>query len=141
TDGVHLAYTPTMDWLFEEPLFTKLKAHGLAVGQPSDDDMGNSEVGHNALGAGRVFPQGAKLCNEAIASGRIFEGDAWKTIVERAKAGSTLHYTGLLSDGSVHGNIQHLLDIRDRCAAESIARVRCHILTDGRDVGEKSAPG
>ncbi len=141
SDGVFLAYTPTMDWLFKEKLFTKLKAHGLAVGQPSDEDMGNSEVGHNALGAGRVFPQGAKLCNEAIASKRIFDGESWKTIVERAKHGGTAHFIGLLSDGNVHSNIQQLLDILDRCAEEKVARVRCHILTDGRDVGEKSAPG
>lgn len=141
SDGVHLAYTPTLDWLFEEPLFTKLKAHGTAVGQPTDEDMGNSEVGHNALGAGRVFPQGAKLCNEAIADKRVFQGDAWKTIVARAKEGGTAHFIGLLSDGNVHSNIQQLLDILDQCAAENVARVRCHILTDGRDVGERSALG
>lgn len=142
SDGVHLAYTPTLDKLMaEEPLFTKLKAHGLAVGQPTDGDMGNSEVGHNALGAGRVFPQGAKLCNEAIATKRIFEGDAWKTLVSRAKDGGTAHFIGLLSDGNVHSNIQQLLDIVDQCAAEGVAKVRCHILADGRDVGEKSALG
>lgn len=141
SDGVFLAYTPTLDWLFKEPLYTKLKAHGLAVGQPSDDDMGNSEVGHNALGAGRVFPQGAKLCNEAIASKRIFDGGAWKTIVQRAEDGGTAHFIGLLSDGNVHSNIQQLLDILDQCAKEGVQRVRCHILTDGRDVGERSAPG
>tara|TARA_R110001592_G_scaffold22866_2_gene90460 strand:+ start:165 stop:1796 length:1632 start_codon:yes stop_codon:yes gene_type:complete len=142
SDGVFLAYTPTLDKLMaEEPLFTKLKAHGLAVGQPSDDDMGNSEVGHNALGAGRIFPQGAKLCNEAIASKRVFDGETWKAVVKRAKDGGTAHFIGLLSDGNVHSNIQQLLDILDQCVVEGVSRVRCHILTDGRDVGEKSAPG
>ncbi|MCF6287553.1 MAG: hypothetical protein L3K26_20585 [Candidatus Hydrogenedentes bacterium] len=142
SDGVHLAYTPTLDKLMaEEPLYTKLKAHGLAVGQPSDGDMGNSEVGHNALGAGRIFPQGAKLCNEAIASKRVFESDAWKSVVGKGNDGGTVHFMGLLSDGNVHSNIQQLLDMLDQCATEGVARVRCHILTDGRDVGEKSAPG
>jgi len=141
SDGVHLAYTPTLDKLFKEPLFTKLKAHGLAVGQPSDDDMGNSEVGHNALGAGRVFPQGARLCNEAIAEKRVFDGETWKSIVARANEGGTAHFIGLLSDGNVHSNIQQLLDILDQCTVDGIGRVRCHILTDGRDVGERSALG
>jgi len=70
-DGVFVAHTPVLDALFQEPLMTRLKAHGKAVGLPSDEDMGNSEVGHNALGAGRVFSQGAMLVNEAIASGRV----------------------------------------------------------------------
>ena len=56
SNGVFLANTPVLDALSQEPLFAQLKAHGTAVGMPSDDDMGNSEVGHNALGAGRVFP-------------------------------------------------------------------------------------
>jgi len=74
SDGVFLAYKPTLDSLFQEPLFAKLKAHGKAVGLPSDEDMGNSEVGHNALGCGRVLAQGAQLVNEAVASGHIFSG-------------------------------------------------------------------
>ena len=77
SNGVYLAYTPVLDTLFQAPMFTRLKAHGTAVGMPSDDDMGNSEVGHNALGVGRVFSQGAKLVSEAIHSGKIFEGRAW----------------------------------------------------------------
>ena len=75
-DGVYVSHTPVLDQLFTEPLYTELKAHGTAVGLPSDDDMGNSEVGHNALGAGRIFPQGAKLVNEAFESGIIFQGRA-----------------------------------------------------------------
>ena len=139
SDGVFLAYTPVLDELSREPLFVKLKAHGTAVGLPSDEDMGNSEVGHNALGAGRVFAQGAKLVNAAIASGAIFSGAAWKQAAARAKAGGTLHLIGLLSDGNVHSHIDHLFALLDRCAADDFRRVRVHPLLDGRDVGEKSA--
>jgi 2,3-bisphosphoglycerate-independent phosphoglycerate mutase len=139
SDGVFLANTPVLDSLFAEPLFTKLKAHGMAVGLPSDDDMGNSEVGHNALGAGRVFAQGARLVNDAIATGAIFTGGAWKTAVSRGKAGGTLHLIGLLSDGNVHSHIAHVLAMLDRAAADGVARVRIHPLLDGRDVGERSA--
>ncbi|MCX8066086.1 MAG: 2,3-bisphosphoglycerate-independent phosphoglycerate mutase [Candidatus Hydrogenedentes bacterium] len=139
SDGVYLAYTPTLDMLFEEPLFTKLKAHGTAVGLPTDEDMGNSEVGHNALGAGRVFAQGARLVNEAIASGRLFKGNTWLKVMERAKSGGTIHFIGLLSDGNVHSHIDQLLAIIRHCAGERVQRIRVHILTDGRDVPERSA--
>ena len=139
SDGVYQAYTPVLDELFAEPLFTKLKAHGTSVGLPSDEDMGNSEVGHNALGAGRVFTQGAKLVNEAIATGSLFSGPSWQAVLSRARAGGTVHFIGLLSDGNVHSHIIHLFALLDRCAAEGVARVRVHPLLDGRDVGEKSA--
>ncbi len=138
SDGVHLAYTPLLDALLQEKLYTQLKAHGKAVGMPSDEDMGNSEVGHNALGAGRVFAQGAKLVSEAIASGRIFEGSGWLKAMETGKAGGTVHLIGLLSDGNVHSHIDHLLALLDRCGAEGIMRVRVHPLADGRDVQERS---
>jgi len=138
SDGVYMAYTPVLDQLFKEPLYTQLRAHGMAVGLPSDDDMGNSEVGHNALGAGRVFAQGAKLVNEAIASGRIFEGHAWKEAAKRVTSGGTLHFIGLLSDGNVHSHIDQLFALLSRCADENLKRIRIHPLADGRDVGEKS---
>ncbi len=141
SDGVYLANTPVLDALFQEPLFARLKAHGTAVGQPSDADMGNSEVGHNALGAGRVFAQGARLVNEAIASARLFEGAAWKSVLAQAASGGTVHFIGLLSDGNVHSHIDQLLALLGRCAAEGVKRVRVHPLTDGRDVGERSALG
>jgi 2,3-bisphosphoglycerate-independent phosphoglycerate mutase len=141
SDGVHLAYTPELDCLFEAPLYTELKAHGTAVGMPSDDDMGNSEVGHNALGAGRVFAQGAKLVSEAIANGRIFDGAAWKQAIAQANQGGTLHLMGLLSDGNVHSHIDHVLAMLDRAASDGVQRVRLHVLLDGRDVGERSALG
>ena len=139
SDGVHMAYTPVLDALLQEKLVTRLKAHGLAVGLPSDDDMGNSEVGHNALGAGRIFSQGAKLVNEALESGRIFAGRAWQEIEKSAGAGGTVHFIGLVSDGNVHSHILQLQALLDRCDAMNIARVRVHGLLDGRDVGQKSA--
>lgn len=139
SDGVYMAYTPTLDALFTEPLYTQLKAHGLAVGLPTDEDMGNSEVGHNALGAGRVFAQGARLVNEAIASGRLFQGAAWRRVMEHARNGGTVHFIGLLSDGYVHSHIDQLFALLDQCGREDVARVRVHPLMDGRDVGERSA--
>lgn len=141
SDGVHLAYTPELDLLMQGDLYIQLKAHGTAVGMPTDDDMGNSEVGHNTLGAGRVFAQGAKLVQESIQSGSLFEGDVWKAAVDRATQGGTLHFIGLLSDGNVHSHIDHVLSLVDRCAAEDVPRVRVHVLLDGRDVGERSAMG
>lgn len=139
SDGVYMAYTPVLDELFKEPLYMQLKAHGTAVGLPTDEDMGNSEVGHNALGAGRVFSQGARLVNEAIQSGKIFTGAAWQSIRERAANGGTVHFIGLLSDGNVHSHIEQLYALIDRCAHDGMPRVRVHPLMDGRDVGEKSA--
>ena len=79
---------------------------------PSDDDMGNSEVGHNAIGCGQVYSQGAKLVNESIASGAIYETDTWKKAVNLSDD-NTLHLLGLLSDGNVHSNINHLLSLID----------------------------
>ena len=108
-NAVYLANTPTLDKLFSQYPTLKLQAHGVAVGLPSDDDMGNSEVGHNALGAGQVFAQGAKLVTGAIESGKMFEGETWKALVANVKEkNSTLHFLGLFSDGNVHSHIDHL---------------------------------
>ena len=119
---------------------TKLKAHGKAVGLPSDEDMGNSEVGHNAIGCGRVFSQGAKLVGASIATGAIFQGAVWKTIVERSsKGGGCLHFMGLFSDGNVHSHIDHLKAMVEHASGEGVMRIRFHLLLDGRDVGAQSA--
>ena len=139
TNAVYLARTPTLDRLFSSRLYCQLQAHGTAVGLPSDKDMGNSEVGHNALGAGRVFDQGASLVSSAIDSGQIFESAVWNDISRRAMDGGTLHFIGLLSDGNVHSHISHLYKLIDKCAQLEIKKVRVHALLDGRDVGEKSA--
>ena len=86
-----------------------------------------------------MFAQGAQLVNDAIASGAIFRGTAWQAAMARGKAGGTVHFIGLLSDGNVHSHISHLFALLDRCAHEGVARVRVHPLLDGRDVGERSA--
>jgi 2,3-bisphosphoglycerate-independent phosphoglycerate mutase len=140
-DAVAAARTPTLERVGRESLSTQLAAHGVAVGMPSDEDMGNSEVGHNALGAGRVFDQGAKLVQAAIDSGLLFDGPVWKDLVGAVKQhGSTLHFIGLLSDGNVHSHIDHLLALISRADQEGVAEVYVHILLDGRDVPKTSAP-
>ncbi len=140
SDAVFLADTPTLDKLLSEiKLQTKLKAHGPAVGLPSEDDMGNSEVGHNAIGAGRVFAQGAKLVNKSLESGDIFKSDNWHKVIATANEGGTIHFIGLLSDGNVHSHIKHLFAMINKCAESGVKKLRVHTLLDGRDVGEKSA--
>ena len=120
---------------------TKLKAHGKAVGLPSDDDMGNSEVGHNAIGCGRVFAQGAKLVSASIETGAMFRGETWRKLVANVQAGDgrSLHFLGLFSDGNVHSHIDHLKAMISRAKDDGVRRVRVHVLLDGRDVGEQSA--
>ena len=139
-NAVFQAYTPTLDRIMKEYPTVRLKAHGTAVGLPSDDDMGNSEVGHNALGAGQVFAQGAKLVTQSIESGKMFASETWQTLIGNVKANaSTLHFLGLFSDGNVHSHIDHLKAMLTRAKTEGVSRVRVHILIDGRDVGETSA--
>lgn len=141
SDGVFLAKTPTLDDLMKSKLYTTLKAHGTAVGMPSDDDMGNSEVGHNALGAGRVFDQGAKLVKKSIESGEIFKTETWNKLVARVKDNNKyFHFIGLLSDGNVHSHIDQLLAMLTEIAKEGVKNACVHALLDGRDVHEKSAP-
>ena len=139
-DAVTLANTPVLDKLLKERPNTRLKAHGSAVGLPTDDDMGNSEVGHNALGCGQIYSQGAKLVNESIESGKMFASETWLKLVDNCKAnGSTMHFIGLLSDGNVHSNISHLKQMIIKAKEMGIKKVRCHILLDGRDVPATSA--
>ncbi|MCK5155929.1 MAG: 2,3-bisphosphoglycerate-independent phosphoglycerate mutase [Spirochaetales bacterium] len=139
-DAVADAHTETLDGLLKTAPWTKLKAHGIAVGLPSDDDMGNSEVGHNAIGCGRVFAQGAKLVNKSIESGAVFSGDVWVKLIENVKNTSgTLHFIGLTSDGNVHSNLAHLRAMIIQAKKNGISKVRIHTLLDGRDVGELSA--
>ncbi len=139
-NAVKAANTPTLDALMRDYPMIPLKAHGTAVGLPSDDDMGNSEVGHNALGAGQVFAQGAKLVTQSIESGKIFASDTWKTLVSRVMTpAQTLHFIGLFSDGNVHSHIDHLKAMILQAKKEGVRRVRVHVLIDGRDVGETSA--
>lgn len=138
SNAVTEADTPTLDALLASPLSTSLLAHGAAVGLPSDDDMGNSEVGHNALGAGRVFAQGAKLVNQAISDGRLWATDVWHAAVEHGRA-HTMHFIGLHSDGNVHASLDHLYAMLHHAADEGVRSARVHILLDGRDVPPRSA--
>lgn len=139
-NAVSQSYTPTLDRLMRDYPNTLLKAHGKAVGLPSDDDMGNSEVGHNAIGAGQVFAQGAKLVSRAIETGDMFRAKGWTEIRDNAvEHASTLHFIGLFSDGNVHSHINHLKAMIEQAKKDGVKTVRVHILLDGRDVGETSA--
>lgn len=138
--AIAAAKKPTLDRLFATCPNITLRAHGTAVGMPSDEDMGNSEVGHNAIGAGQVYSQGAALVADAIATGAIWQGAAWQEIIAGAKAGrGVVHFMGLFSDGNVHSHIEHLKAMVLRAKEEGIATVRIHALIDGRDVPETSA--
>ena len=137
-DAVKVAKTPTLDHLLATCPHTYLKAHGTAVGLPSDEDMGNSEVGHNALGCGQVYSQGAKLVGESIENGALYASETWKELVANAE-GKAMHFLGLLSDGNVHSNISHLIALLRQAHAEGVKKAYCHILLDGRDVPATSA--
>ncbi len=140
SNAVAGAYTPTLDMLMSKYPMVTLKAHGTAVGLPSDDDMGNSEVGHNALGSGQVFAQGAKLVSNSIESKKMFTSSTWCELIANVKENnSTLHFMGLFSDGNVHSHIDHLKAMLVEAKAEGVNKVRIHTLIDGRDVGETSA--
>lgn len=139
-DMVWNASTPTLDKLLKEYPNCQLKAHGTAVGLPTDDDMGNSEVGHNALGCGQIYSQGAKLVNESIENGSVYDSNAWREILANCiVSNSALHFIGLLSDGNVHSNISHLIAMLREAKESGIERVRVHALLDGRDVPSDSA--
>ncbi|MDR1935365.1 MAG: 2,3-bisphosphoglycerate-independent phosphoglycerate mutase [Candidatus Accumulibacter sp.] len=142
--AIAAARKPNLDRLFADYSNVRLRAHGTAAGMPSDEDMGNSEVGHNAIGAGQVYSQGAALVAGAIASGAIWQAEAWREIVAGARAGAggkpgALHFIGLFSDGNVHSHIDHLKAMVLRAREDGVAAVRVHILLDGRDVPETSA--
>jgi 2,3-bisphosphoglycerate-independent phosphoglycerate mutase len=139
-NAVQAAVKPTLDRLMATCPWTRLAAHGVAVGMPSDADMGNSEVGHNALGAGRVFDQGAKLVQEAIATGAMFRGQGWREVTANViKNAGCLHFIGLFSDGNVHSHLDHLKAMVAEAKRLGVPRVAVHALLDGRDVGETSA--
>ncbi|CAM6087611.1 unnamed protein product [Calypogeia fissa] len=141
-NAIYTAETPTMDSLKngKPDTWRLVKAHGPWVGLPKEEDMGNSEVGHNALGAGRIFEQGAGLVDSALETGKLFQGDGFKYIQESFAEG-TLHLIGLLSDGGVHSRLDQLQGLLKGSAAHGAKRIRVHILTDGRDVLDGSSLG
>ena len=137
-DAFHLARTPVLDALFSSGEYRTLYAHGTAVGLPSDNDLGGSEVGHNVMGAGRIVDQGPKLVDNAFADGSVF-GDTWDELINELKdTGGALHLLGLLSDGNIHSNVRHLYQLIERAAGQGIGKVYIHVLLDGRDVPDKS---
>ena len=139
-DIVRKANTPTLDWLSRNGFSSRLKAHGTAVGMPSDEDMGNSEIGHNAIGCGRVFEQGASLVNGAIEKRTLFNGAVWKELIDNVnRHHSKLHFIGLFSDGNVHSHIDHLEAMLAGAKKEGVKKACVHILLDGRDVPPLSA--
>ena len=138
SNAITQANTPNFDRLQQGPLYTELAAHGTAVGLPSDDDMGNSEVGHNALGGGRIFAQGAKLVNQALSSKAVFESSVWQQAIQQGKQ-QTLHLMGLHSDGNVHSHNEHLYALLEHAASAGVQSVCLHLLLDGRDVAARSA--
>jgi len=140
SDYVTIANTPNLDWLRENAVYSEVKAHGVAVGLPDDGDMGNSEVGHNAIGCGRVYEQGAALVGAAIETGSMFEGSVWKELVANAvEKGTSLHFIGLFSDGNVHSNLNHLEAMLAKAKEQGVKKARIHPLIDGRDVPPTSA--
>lgn len=139
-NAVHVADTPVYDRLrnLGKDRFRTVKAHGTAVGLPSDADMGNSEVGHNALGSGQVVDQGARLVDIALEDGTAFSGAGFQYI-KPAFAEHTVHFIGLLSDGGVHSRCNQLVAFIKGAAKEGAKRIRVHVLTDGRDVPDGSS--
>jgi len=140
-NAVHAAKTPVFDKLRAcSSRFRTVAAHGPAVGLPSSDDMGNSEVGHNALGAGKIYAQGAKLVDNNLASGQLFEDGGWQYI-KSVFGTNTVHFIGLLSSGGVHSRYDQLIAMVKHAAADGAKRLRLHVLTDGRDVPDNSGAG
>lgn len=139
-DAVHMAKTPFMDTFWHDPKhFRAIRAHGTAVGLPTDADMGNSEVGHNALGAGRVALQGASLVDDALRTGEIFKSEGYRYLQGAFAQNGTLHLIGLLSDGGVHSRDNQLYPIIKQAAKDGAKCIRLHVLYDGRDVPDGSS--
>ena len=140
-NAVSLAHTPNLDALMAHYPWTTIEASGEAVGLPAGQ-MGNSEVGHLNIGAGRVVMQELMRLNHAVETGEFFENPVLvETCRKVAKAKSTLHVMGLLSDGGVHSHIIHCLALLELAAKEGVQRVRVHAFLDGRDVAPDSGLG
>ena len=140
-NAVSLASTPVLDQLFETCSHTKLEASGEAVGLP-EGQMGNSEVGHLNIGAGRVVHQELSRINMACRTGSICDNAVINDAIEAAKApGAALHLMGLLSDGGVHSSNEHLYALIKHAVQSGVGDVRVHAFMDGRDVPPSSGKG
>jgi len=138
-NGVALANTPVMDKLMAEYPFVKGYASGMAVGLP-DGQMGNSEVGHLNMGAGRIVYQELTRITKEIEDGTFFENEALVEAMENAKKNdSAVHFFGLLSDGGVHSHITHMYGILEMAKRYGIEKVYLHAFLDGRDTPPSSA--
>ena len=138
TNAVFMAKTPNMDGWFRDYPHTTLAAHNGAVGLP-EGQMGNSEVGHLNIGAGRVVYQDYTRINKAVASGELADNEVFVDLVNRlAETGGALHLLGLLSDGGVHSHIDHLIALIRLAADRGLSRVFIHAFMDGRDTPPSS---
>jgi 2,3-bisphosphoglycerate-independent phosphoglycerate mutase len=138
-NAVALAETPVFDRLWATYPHTQLDASGRAVGLP-DGQMGNSEVGHTNLGAGRVVRQDLVRIDEDLESGAFFENPVLVDACRRAR-GAALHLLGLVSDGGVHSHVRHLRGLLELAARERVERVHVHAFTDGRDTSPTGGAG
>ena len=137
-NAVSRARTPFLSSVAREYVHEALFASGKAVGL-TPGTMGNSEVGHNTMGAGRAITQGVAKINEDFADGAIFESKAWHEAIDFALNGGVLHFAGILSDGGVHSDIAHLLLMIEKAYHEGVRKMRIHAVFDGRDVGPFTA--
>ena len=138
-NAVLQAHTEFIDQLFEKYPWVSLEASGEAVGILKGQ-MGNSEVGHNALGAGQIIKQGIAKIEDDFQTGAIWQSAAWRGAIANVKEySSTLHFSGIFSDGGVHSSLSQLLKMLEQAQKEGIERVRIHLVLDGRDVPPQSA--
>jgi 2,3-bisphosphoglycerate-independent phosphoglycerate mutase len=140
-NAVHLARKPCDDRLHARYPHTLVKASGLDVGLP-DGVMGNSEVGHENIGAGRIVDQELVRINKLFSEGKLAANPVWRDVVARVKSrGSKLHLFGIVSDAGVHGMLEHLYGILRQAKADGLAEVYLHAFTDGRDTPPSSGLG
>ncbi len=140
-NAISQANTPNLDRIFAENAYTELSASGMDVGLP-EGQMGNSEVGHTNIGAGRVVFQDLPRITKAISDGDFFNNPAYVKAMDDAKANDkALHIMGLLSDGGVHSHIKHIFAILDMAKQRGLERVFVHCFLDGRDVPPRSGAG
>ena len=138
-NAVKQAHTEFLDSAVSNHPTMPLKASGTAVGV-LEADMGNSEVGHNAIGSGQIIKQGIARIEEAFANGSIWNSRAWQDVIARTeKNHSTLHFAGIFSDGNVHSSIKHLEKMIAKAHEQGIQKIRIHLVLDGRDVPPQSA--
>ena len=139
-NAVKLAHTEFLDKVSKEYLNIPLEASGEAVGILKGD-MGNSEVGHNALGSGQIIKQGIAEIEDSFSSGKIWDSVAWQKAIKNVlENNSTLHFSGIFSDGNVHSTIIHLEKMIIMANAQNVQKTRVHLVFDGRDVPPQSEP-